>query len=539
MFEGSSERIATGGTVLRETMAAVGRVAGAVGALGRTTLADHDRPDASVTFENQRTDGRTVVVQRVSTSVDATLTLQTEDTRLADPVRIDEGETRENVTFDSETELTQRQELIVDLEQLDGRIIRRRRVTVFPNLENPLAEGIETTQVAADPAAGFEYPYFLYAPGRPADDSNRPLLVEPNNTGTATNDYQRHLDAARRLARRGTPHRIADRLLAPLLVPAFPRPDGDPVEYTHDVHQLDTETMALTEGPLANVDEQLLAMAADARQRLRDRGYPVADGLMLNGFSASGNFVNRFTALHPETVVSVTAGGINGMPILPREQADGHTLEYQLGVANVEELTGEPFDQAAFADTDQFLYLGELDGSDTIGFPDSWSPRQEEIALDIYGQNMQRDRLPYAQSVYEAAGIDGAVFRIYERVGHSPGPVIDDLVEFHRRALENGDTTAFGGNVGEPEPPEAAFTVTTDTPTAGEPVGFDASDAVATSGRLVAYAWEFGDAATGATRTPETTFAEPGTYDVTLRVTDSRGGSDTARQLVTVEGGDA
>ncbi|PSP16052.1 PKD domain-containing protein, partial [Halobacteriales archaeon QH_10_67_13] len=337
---------------------------------------------------------------------------------------------------------------------------------VLPNVDGELADPIEVTRVSADPDRGFEYPYFLSAPARPVEESPRPLLVQPNNTGEATDDYQRHLEDARQTARRSSGRRIGDRLLMPLLVPAFPRPESDPVDYTHDVHQLDTETMGLREGPLANVDEQLLAMAADARRRLRDRGYPVEEGLALNGFSASGQFVNRFTALHPGEVRSVTAGGINGMPILPREEADGYTLNYQLGVADLEELTGEPFDREAFAAVDQFLYLGELDGSDTIGFRDSWSPEQEQKALEVYGHNMQRDRFPYAKSVYE-------------RVSHTTFPVLEDLIEFHRRALEGGDTGAFGGNVGDPEPPEATFTVATSDPSAGEAIRFDAGGATA------------------------------------------------------------
>jgi hypothetical protein len=31
-----------------------------------------------------------------------------------------------------------------------------------------------------------------------------------------------------------------------------------------------------------------------------------------------------------------------------------------------------------------------------------------------------------------------AVFRVYEGVGHTPEPALDDLVEFHARSL-NGD----------------------------------------------------------------------------------------------------
>jgi hypothetical protein len=110
----------------------------------------------------------------------------------------------------------------------------------------------------------------------------------------------------------------------------------------------------LEEGPLERVDKQLLAMVDDARDRLDDEGYPVAEGLLLNGFSASGNFVERFASLHPDEVIAVTAGGINGMPLLPLDRADGRELPYHVGVGDIEELTGDAFDADAGADVHRF-----------------------------------------------------------------------------------------------------------------------------------------------------------------------------------------
>ena len=496
----------------------------------------------SVQFEDQTSRGLTVTIASIETEnpVEYSLSAVGGPREWADGT-IPAG-TYEAYTIELDEPLTETRELRFSVYPAGGgEALTNPTATVTIPDDVAFHEGFDVTRIDANPDAGFEYPYFLYAPTVPEGDAGGPLLIEPNNTGMSTNDFSRHREAARLIAEGewngGTGRVISNRLGVPFMAPAFPRPDGDPVDYTVEIHLLDTDTMELSTGPLANVDEQLLAMAEDARSQLSDRGYPVAEGLMLNGFSGSGTFVNRFAALHPEPIASVTAGGINGMPILPVAEAKGHTVNYQIGVADVEELTGEPFDTAAFAEIDQFLYLGELDGSDTIGFPDAWDPEPEAIALDIFGPNMQRDRLPYAKSVYEAAGIDGAVFRIYEQVGHNPVPVVDDLVAFHRRALEGGDTAAFAGNVGEPVSPRAAFTVATDRPTAGEPVRFDAGDAVAPSGEIVAYAWQFGDGTTGSTATPERTFEAAGAYDVRLRVVDSHGGSDTVRRTVEVEGG--
>lgn len=140
--------------------------------------------------------------------------------------------------------------------------------------------------------------------------------------------------------------------------------------------------------------------------------------------------------------ISVTAGGINGTPILPKEEAKGHTLNYQIGIADLPSLIGKELDLEAFTNVNQLLYIGELDFNDTIGYSDTWSNKQEAIALDVYGPNIQRDRMPYSQSIYADVGASAA-FKIYDRVGHNPRPVIDDLVAFHRASLAGEDISEF------------------------------------------------------------------------------------------------
>jgi hypothetical protein len=279
---------------------------------------------------------------------------------------------------------------------------------------------------------------------------------------------------------------------APFVVPVFPRPMSNPVDETHHVHALDRTTMQIEDGPLERVDLQLLRMVEDAQNQLEGQGYPVADGLMLNGFSASGTFVERFAALHPQEVTSVTAGGINGMPILPIEEADGHTLDYHIGITNLEELIGEPFDIDAFREVNQFLYIGELDAHDTFTYTDNWTSEDfQNIAVDVYGRNMHRDRFPYSRAVYEDQNV-GAVFRMYEGIGHTPRPAVSDLIEFHERSLAGDDIETlrddFGGNV-----PELGIHVTweADELEVRESTTFDASRSAIWDDELTGFEWEF------------------------------------------------
>lgn len=103
---------------------------------------------------------------------------------------------------------------------------------------------------------------------------------------------------------------------------------------------------------------------------------------MLNGSSAAATFANRFTVLHPDRVLSVSAGRVSGIVTLPSEEREGEarlgfadplTLAYPVGVADVAALTGDPFDEDAFREVRQFVCMGEDDPKDVLLWPDAWS----------------------------------------------------------------------------------------------------------------------------------------------------------------------
>ena len=87
------------------------------------------------------------------------------------------------------------------------------------------------------------------------------------------------------------------------------------------------------------------------------------------------------------------------------------------------------------------------------------------------------------------------------------------------------------------QPPTADFTYTPAHPHAGQPVTFDASDSFDFDGKIVAYAWDFnGDGKPDATGVKVThTFTTPGTYKVTLTVTDNDGNTDSLTDTITVK----
>jgi PKD repeat protein len=83
--------------------------------------------------------------------------------------------------------------------------------------------------------------------------------------------------------------------------------------------------------------------------------------------------------------------------------------------------------------------------------------------------------------------------------------------------------------------PTADFTFSPGTPTAGTPVNFNPAASTVASGRTIAsYAWTFGDGTSSTAATPSKTYLLPGSYNVTLTITDSQGRTGTVTKTVTV-----
>jgi len=311
------------------------------------------------------------------------------------------------------------------------------------------------TLIDADPADEFNYPYYLNIPESLRDEGAVPILVEPTNMPGPTDDFEAHRGEARQRASSGFGRRVADELSVPFLHPVFPRPASDPVDWSHYTHQLDPETLRIDNSPLERIDLQLLEMVEDARNRLSDQGISTMDRFLMNGFSASGTFVNRFSALHPNKLISASAGGLNGMAILPMEETEipvewiaESELPYPVGTGNIGELTGEPFDLKSFCDVHQFLYLGENDQNDTLLYPDAWTePELRGIAILVYGEDIHEERFPYCKAVYEEVNVS-AVFRQYKDTGHKPTPAMEDIVEFHERSLGGDDIESIRSDLG-------------------------------------------------------------------------------------------
>ena len=292
----------------------------------------------------------------------------------------------------------------------------------------------ELIMVEANPGKGFNYSYYLFLPEGLTGEEEKYLLVEPNNTGAVSDDIKKHSEKARRTATRDfyLGNYAARKLPAPLLVPVFPRDKKNSHMYTHS---LDRDVVLETDNDLERIDLQLLVMVEDAKQRLQKKGISIAPDFLMTGFSASGTFVNRFTLIHPDKVMAVAAGGLNGILMLPLSEEKQQELKYPAGTHDFEQLFGKTFDSVAFMKTPQFYFMGGLDENDALPYSDAYDEPERKAIENALGKEMLPARWKRAKELYAREEIKAEV-KTYEKLGHEhPKEVKDEIVAFFKKVV--------------------------------------------------------------------------------------------------------
>ena len=261
------------------------------------------------------------------------------------------------------------------------------------------------------------------------------MIVEPNNSGFAKDEFNEHVEKARRTATNDyyIGNYISLKLKYPLLVPLFPRPDSCWKVYTH---ALDRDVVLQKANNLERLDLQLLAMIEDAKNKLGKMGYEIDKQFLMTGFSASGTFVNRFTLIHPDRVLTSAAGGLNGLLMLPVEEMDGKKLNYPVGINDFHEIFGKQFDSVSFKSTPQFLFMGEKDNNDAIPYEDAFDIHESELIFKLLGEEMQPVRWNSCIAIYRQNNINTRIVT-YDEIGHEhPESVKEDILLFFQTVIK-------------------------------------------------------------------------------------------------------
>ncbi|MCB2219007.1 MAG: hypothetical protein KQI35_01340 [Bacteroidetes bacterium] len=288
---------------------------------------------------------------------------------------------------------------------------------------------VEPTQ--EDP---FHFPYFLFIPDQVPPGQKLTMIIEPNNSGFVDDELQKHIEKAERTASKDfyLGNYVAQKLKIPLLVPVFPRSKTNWKIYTHS---LDRDVMIQKNGPLERIDEQLLAMFQDARKLLKEKNITTGDKFLLTGFSASGTFANRFALLHPDKILAVAAGGLNGLLMLPMDTLSGEIINYPIGTNDLIELTNRDFQKDLFLNLPQFYFMGELDDNDAIPYDDAFDENEREQIFRLLGKEMQPERWQRCENIYANEKVN-VVVKTYKNTGHEhPDIIKDEIVTFFQKSV--------------------------------------------------------------------------------------------------------
>ncbi len=287
------------------------------------------------------------------------------------------------------------------------------------------------------PEAGdaFNYPYYLFIPDQVTTNESIYLIIEPNNSGITHDSLQKHIELAKLRVSKDfyIGNYVSRRLKIPLLVPVFPRPETQWQIYTHD---LDRDVMLQKDNDLERIDKQLISMFEDARGKLTSRNIIVNAQFLLTGFSASGSFANRFTAIHPDKVAAVAAGGTGGLLILPVDSLKNEMLIFPNGVGDFKAITGREFQKDEFAVTPQFYFLGKLDDNDAVPYNDAYGERERKQIYRLFGEATLLQRWNQCLKTYADCNVN-VMAKTYENIGHEhPESVNEDVFAFFKESIE-------------------------------------------------------------------------------------------------------
>ncbi len=315
------------------------------------------------------------------------------------------------------------------------------------------------------PQKGFSWDYILYVPEQVKYNK---LLVAPNNSGFASDNYELHIEKARSLAKFKS--ELADKIGVPLLVPIFPRSIKTDNIYTH---ALDRNSIYTEIESIKRIDNQLICIIKDSKGLLASKGIKIEDKILMSGFSASGDFVDRFVFLHPELVEAASIGGSD--TIIPLESLRGQKIPYPIGIYDYEKITGEKIDLRSVSSVHKLIYKGSEDGGGWQTIEENgkevryeWkdyynkfifpmlkekSKLCDDFSVDGIGlSEAELDMIKFkaldgkilieqfkeVSEIYSELSITRTEFKIYDGIEHTINDEIKrDEVEFFKRVLKN------------------------------------------------------------------------------------------------------
>jgi len=152
--------------------------------------------------------------------------------------------------------------------------------------------------------------------------------------------------------------------------------------------------------------------------QLQKAGYIVDEKVFFMGFSGVSTFSMRFTIIHPELVKAVWLGGSVHAPI-PASEYNGTEINYPVGVNDLEELTGKPFNLEVYKTVPHMIVIGEDDTNpqhDVTDFRECYSVADANFIRSNFGKT-QVERARFFYEYLVSIGVP-AKFSLHAGIGH-------------------------------------------------------------------------------------------------------------------------
>jgi hypothetical protein len=306
-------------------------------------------------------------------------------------------------------------------------------ITPTPTISAYVRDVLQPGRVLEHPPTD-ENPYYFYTyfPRSALYRQEIVLLVWAHGGGRASDDYEDHKAQAQVKFSWLKEH--VDRLGMPLLVVAVPRPKYQGGYIT----TLVPETFTSSNDMFYRPDLKLIHAVWDQYiPSMQQAGYQVDSQVFMMGFSSVSTFTLRFTILHPERIKAAWLGGSATSPI-PAETYVGTTINYPVGIAGLEALSGQPFNLEAYQEVPHFIAIGEEDTNpqnDTTRFRECYSLSDAEFIRTHFGDTKPA-RAEFFYDYLLSIGVP-AEFKSYPGVGHKlTDQMLAHAFDFFARFME-------------------------------------------------------------------------------------------------------
>ncbi|MBM4018476.1 MAG: PKD domain-containing protein [Planctomycetes bacterium] len=254
------------------------------------------------------------------------------------------------------------------------------------------------------------------------------------------------------------------------------------------------------------------------------------------GFSLVEAVISIFIVSVMMVVALTVLGASRAGQARMADRARGHQLALDLMNEILQAAYFEPDDAALFGPEGIEVGTGRMyfdDVDDYAGWTESPPQTRSGVATSALADWTRSVAVEWASpndlSCASATATD--IKRITVTVLHGVVPAARLVaVRTVAWALEQPQGADLSGN----RPPTAIARTDAAEVKAGAAVGLDGRNSIDPDADSLSFAWNFGDGGGAAGSTAAHAYAAPGTYTVTLKVSDGRGGVDTDRLAITV-----